>query len=413
MKSKPQSIVVHSLQMVIRNFHRYAMLSVTVVLSFSLLLGYLCFSDSALYNSYKELFKQPRNIVMTSAQTNKEVLLTLARIAKKIDPSAKSFSYYSYSTKLSQFGNIYTNIYFIPEGRSPIYIQQYRYLEEESQAWNSAIEAEVILGKDAFELQNNEAIISENMYKSLGDNIEFPFELVVPHRVEGKTIVVTLSVVGVCANSIFDSEIRCDNTGNYTGSCTIYTTQAVQQDNFSNVFSETTQNVWFCSNNPEKIAACIQQLGLIPAAICIEQNQAKQNISIQNTNKFYTLLILLFILGINLYSSFSNALAGRQFEIGVKQALGASPWNITLQFLLESIFLMFGNTVLSVFLVSDILIVYKFIQWVFRGYNWTAYISQYSIAMFAVCCFGLTVLYSVLFAYKSSRVEVIKHLKLD
>ena len=118
-------------------------------------------------------------------------------------------------------------------------------------------------------------------------------------------------------------------------------------------------------------------------------------------------------MGINLFSSFSNALSGRQFEIGVKQAIGASPWNITLQFLLESLMLMIGNTIISVIIVSDILIIYKFTQRAFCGYNWIVYVSPYSMAMYAVCCFSITVLYSGLFAYKSSKVEIIKHLKKE
>ena len=411
---KRQSIIIHSLQMVFRNYRMYAMLSVTVVLSFSLLFGYLCFTDSIQYNGYKELFKQPGNIVMTGVQDKKEVLVTLDKMVKKVDPTAKKYTYYNYTTQLSQFGSVYANIYFIPGGRSPIYIQQYRFLESENQAWNAATEAELILGKDEFELQKNEAIISENLYESLGTNNEFPFEIAIPYKVDNApTAVVMLSVVGVCANSSFDSSIQEVDIGCYTGSCTIYTTQEIQRNFFSNVYKETTQNVWFCSEYPEKIADCMNQLSLIPSAICIEQLQARQSIGVQNTNKFHTLLVLLLILGINLFSSFSNALSGRQFEIGVKQAIGASPWNITLQFLLESLMLMIGNTIISVIIVSDILIIYKFTQRAFCGYNWIVYVSPYSMAMYAVCCFSITVLYSGLFAYKSSKVEIIKHLKKE
>lgn len=46
--------------MVGRKWKSYALLSVTIVLSFSLLLGYLTFSDSAIYNENKELFSYRR-----------------------------------------------------------------------------------------------------------------------------------------------------------------------------------------------------------------------------------------------------------------------------------------------------------------------------------------------------------------
>ena len=54
------AIVRHAFQMVGRTWKSYALLSVTIVLSFSLLLGYLTFSDSAIYNEYKDLFSYRR-----------------------------------------------------------------------------------------------------------------------------------------------------------------------------------------------------------------------------------------------------------------------------------------------------------------------------------------------------------------
>ena len=43
--------------MVRRTLRSYMLLSVTIVLSFSLLLGYLGFVDSEIYNEYKHIFK--------------------------------------------------------------------------------------------------------------------------------------------------------------------------------------------------------------------------------------------------------------------------------------------------------------------------------------------------------------------
>ena len=45
-------ILKHSLTMVGRTLRSYMLLSVTIVLSFSLLLGYLGFVDSEIYNEY-------------------------------------------------------------------------------------------------------------------------------------------------------------------------------------------------------------------------------------------------------------------------------------------------------------------------------------------------------------------------
>ena len=53
MKRKPLGILRHALTMVRRNLRSYAMLSVTIILSFSILLGFMAYMDSEHYNQYK------------------------------------------------------------------------------------------------------------------------------------------------------------------------------------------------------------------------------------------------------------------------------------------------------------------------------------------------------------------------
>ena len=59
-RTKICAVVRHAFQMVGRTWKSYALLSVTIVLSFSLLLGYLIFSDSEIYNENKVLFSYRR-----------------------------------------------------------------------------------------------------------------------------------------------------------------------------------------------------------------------------------------------------------------------------------------------------------------------------------------------------------------
>ena len=58
-----RSLVLHAGRMVGRTLRSYAMLSVTILLSFSFLLGYLVFTDSQLHNSYKDVLHQDRHVV--------------------------------------------------------------------------------------------------------------------------------------------------------------------------------------------------------------------------------------------------------------------------------------------------------------------------------------------------------------
>ena len=56
-------------------------------------------------------------------------------------------------------------------------------------------------------------------------------------------------------------------------------------------------------------------------------------------NKYIIAAVLFVILGINLYSAFSNALNERKYEIGIKRAIGAGKKDIMMQFLTEGIIL--------------------------------------------------------------------------
>lgn len=54
-----------------------------------------------------------------------------------------------------------------------------------------------------------------------------------------------------------------------------------------------------------------------------EQNNAIKEENIVIRNKYIIAAVLFVILGINLYSAFSNALNERKYEIGIKRAIGA------------------------------------------------------------------------------------------
>lgn len=411
MKWKHQTALGHAMQMVIRNLRSYTMLSVTVVFSFSILLGYLAFSDSTLYNRYKDIFHQPENVVLVDVP-QEELVPTALKMARNADPEAKFYTYYSAATRLPQYANVSALVRFLPEGRRPVYEPVnnsigYLFLGE------GAVEMQPILGKKYFELYGNEAIISQALYEALGQSL--PFTLYLPLTKEDETTtVLTLEVVGVVEdNPYYDLTISQGEDGKITGRGTIYTTQGAWEKEQSEQPAYSNSLIWFACENPHAVAASLEQLGLYPSAVCEAQTQAREHLRTQSDNKFYTVLLLLLVLGINLYSSFGNALAERKFEIGVKQALGASPGQIILQFMLESIIVMAANILISVVLVADAMLIYKFIQWTFYGVEWVAEISLYSIAMFLICAVSLTVVFSGIFAYKSSRVEIAKHLKAE
>lgn len=416
-KRTRRSAAVHATKMVARNYRSYVMLSVTIILSFAVLLGYLTLSDSALYNQYRELLALPGNIVLAEDALNTGSLGALPAMVSRADPDARGFSYVTTTTRLWQYSDtLYASLYFMPEGRQRVFVPHVS-----QSVFLSAREQTPIAGREYFELYGNEAFIGECLYRVLNPEGGFPFPLFVPVRGDdGNTCVVELSVVGVCPDTGYDEPPHyvCNDSGEamLRGSCSIYTTQAVLRDYPIADLSggEVTRLMWFCCKDPDAVAACVKQLGRVN---CYNnhtaQTRAREAMRAQSESKLYTVIVLLLVLGLNLYSSFRNALSDRQFEIGVRRAIGAGAWDIIKQFLLEGMLVMLANILLSVVLVADGMLIYKLVLLLLDGTQWTVTVSRYSLAMFAVCSVSLTVLFSTLFAYSSSRVEIIRHLKAE
>ena len=76
------------------------------------------------------------------------------------------------------------------------------------------------------------------------------------------------------------------------------------------------------------------------------------------------------------------------------------------------------NILLSVALVTDLSILYKVIYEATPNeygfyYRFTLCLSRWSAEMFAVCTLSLTVVFSLIFAYQSTQVEIVDYLKAE
>ena len=414
MKPKRHSLLRHACKMILRNLRSYGMLSVTIVLSFSLLLGYLCFVDAGLYNQYKELFAlPPQAVIAYTYDQSPAKMQALEHMVKQIAPSTKMYHYFEASAPLTQFGNVMANLTFLPAGNYPVYGEVF----SKDYTWNAAEEIKPLLGKDNFALQSNEAIINESFYAALGGDGTFPLVISVPFTwADGSTTVFPLQIVGVCSDETVPAEhrkIRPDESGQPSGFVQIYLSQTQLENRSVGEIENPRRIAWFYSETPNAVADCANQLQLVVNAACQEQSRATEHIRVQKATKAMIATIMLLLLGVNLYSSFSNALNERKYEIGVKRAIGASAWAIVRQFFMEGMAVMLLNILLSVLLVSNLLCLYKLYQHFALGEQWVIAVSLYSAAMFGICSVTLTLVFSMLFAYRSTQVEVVQYLKAE
>lgn len=413
---KKNSIVVHAVKMLVRNWHNYAMLSVTIVMSFSLLLGYLSFLDSDLFNRYKVILSSPRDVVMAYSWGKTEVNhKALEIMAERTDASVQMYQYHACQTRLSQYGgNVGATLYFLPSGDFPVHEMKLIVQDEYMQTYLFSSVLQPVFGKSNFTLQGNEVMINESFFYVISPDSTLPVSFAIPIEwADGTSSLLEVKVVGVFEDTSTCKSVVKNEKGELEGNVQIYLSQAVLGDYTVEDFLSPGRITWISTQHPNELADYAREQGLVVHSISKCQDEALVNIRAQKATKGIIAIVLLLLLGINLYSSFSNALNERKFEIGVKRALGASAKDIILQFLLESIMIMLINILLSVVIVTECLAGYKLYQLVFKDVQWIINVSGYTVAMFAICSVTLTVVFSLLFAYKAAKVEIVRYLKAE
>ena len=418
-KQKLFGTVRHACLMVGRTVKSYALLSVTVVLSLSLLLGYLCYTDSSLYNQYKTLFSYRRgDLVLHDFTLNNQKLQVLLDQISEVENTQH---YLLYEASAGAMETVYTHdsgsirlhnwhLYFYPDHcwTTPLF-------------WWPAGDIVWTDGRSTnnIQLDTYEAVINEGLYFALGfDQIQDP---VYTFRFDNG-LDLTLQIVGYAKDAIpFSLDLEKGMEAVEYTNCLILSTKLldVEKGIWANELTTPIRYIVIHTDDPEQVWNLAQNIGYEEGiSAFLQQNKALEAIRLEKRNKAIITCALLLLLGVNLYSCFTNALNDRKFEIGVKRAIGASAFSIVRQFLYESLIVMVANILLSVVLVADVFLVYKFIyeripnEWG-HYFKWIIYISPQSIAMFAVCAVSLTVVFSLIFAYKSTQVEIVQYLKSE
>ena len=419
-------ILRHSFTMVGRTLRSYALLSVTIVLSFSLLLGYLLFVDSQIYNDYKNIFQLNRgNLKISEDEQNSERFDILVQKASQREDTCLYVTYNAYPSM--------SDGQFVIDGNETIHSRQIRVVFLSGYVWeyfyhfDEPYDIQWLDGgeHEYVDLAPGEAILDTGTFYALGldalDEPEYTFRF----NQGNETLETKVKIVGLIDLPADYGEFFVEKDGRLQYNDTYppiillpiidYTEEEVAR-------LAPLRYAIFYSENPDIIYGYATDLGFkvgLANSAFRWQDSVLETIRGQKSTKALITCAMLLILGINLYSSFSNALNKRKFEIGVKRAIGASGFAIVRQFLYESITVMVANILVSIALVTDIGLLYKLVMEEVYGptnflyETYTLYLSPYSIGMFLVCAVTLTVVFSLIFAYKSTQVQVIDYLKAE
>ena len=416
--------------MVWRNRRSYGLLSVTVVLTFSFLLGYLLYTDTQLYNFHKEHLRTDRNVIIAAASPpaqgqmadpRMDVLLRQAQNLTQVDHY--TFWRVNYIGTGSYWDGEAFRAYspfclFIPATVWQLY----------DVSWSEPIPLDIrwLDGEEhsLVHLDRRQMLMDSQLFYQLGlDQQETPvYSLKLQSLNRQQTLFIELEVVG-----IFESEyaraLRMDLAAPEAPriGAVMYLPMALLND-----IPDSLRQTWrfeqlmvLYSPQPETVGPLAENLGVGNFAYTYKvQNWAQEDKQAAQTTKATVTAALFVILGISLYACFSNALNDRKFEIGVKRALGAPGRQIIGQFLTEGLLVMGFDCLLSIALVTDLAIAVKYLCSQFpvldSHFNGCIlYISPQSVGMFAACTVGLALSFSLVFAYKTTQVQIVDYLKAE
>lgn len=382
--------------MIKKTFKNYLLLSVTAFLSFAIMFGYLIYTDSGIYNKYNELFSESPNIVLSynTAEKASDIKLLVNQLEKLPD----THYYYTKSGLAKTSFGTECEVNFLPGYVWGIFDSA------DLNGYTGATRLK-INDKWEFSLGAADAIVSEQVYQSIvpDDDGRKQIRLVFTNAVEQK-VLKTYNVVGSYSSNV----VKFLNPETSVSTDPVYVNIASVSD-FDCVIDNIALTIY--TERTEFLTEQIKNLGLACEEIYSAQNTAIAEKLAAIANKYIIAAVLFVLLGINLYSSFTNALNDRKFEIGIKRALGASKLHIMLQFVIEGLAVMLANIILSVCAVTFLMNIYKFVNEVIFNRVYIIVMNSESILLYTIFVFFLTLVFSLLFAYQCTKVEIVKYLK--
>lgn len=392
MRIKRNNFIIHAITMVKKNYKGYMMLSITAILCFSILLGYLMFTDSKTYNSYDELMGADPNIIVSHNSYHGTKSENLETVIGQLDRLSDTEYYLVNETGIDNDRGEYLEIHFLPD---------YVWGMFELEMLNSmpGIVRYDINGKNEFSLKDDEIIVPKSIYNSVMMEDE---DACINIEYVGQTESVKKSYK--LAGYYDDSDMI--NEGMFTNK--VYVTA-------SSLGSVDIRFVnFYLVIHTEQVDNVIEILQKNDMAIINVKDDQGRAIADKNNNiktKYIIGIALFILLSINLYSAFTNTLNDRKFEIGVKRAIGAGKKDIIAQFLVEGLFVMIINIIIAIEIIISAALIYKGIYQKLHNEIFTLVLSRYSVILFLTCTLSLSVLFSMIFAYKTTNIEVIQYLK--
>ena len=390
--------IKHAILMIKKTYKNYILLSVTAFLSFSFMFMYLLYTDSEIYNKYKWVLSLDNKVVVAHNVNDSSVMEKLRIVEAQFEKMPDTYYYYNKQC-------VARTVYEMdcPVNMYPSYV--WGLFEGNTDGQYYGYERVKLDKEYELEIGIDKAVVSETVYNAIQKTGDKKIITLIFMDINGNEFMKTFEIVGTYKTNtgmvINDSEVNTVIDPVYIN---------IGSVNDKEIKIDNVELVTY-SERVDQVIELLKE-----NALAFEETKSIQNEALMEKinsieNKYIIVIVLFVLLGINLYSSFENAMNDRKYEIGVKRALGASKFDIMKQFTIEALMIMVANIIAAIFMVLNGILLYKWILNIFKNKVYVIYISKESLILYVVFTISLVVIFSLLFAYRCTRVQIVKYLK--
>ncbi len=407
--------------MLYRNLSTYGLLSITIILSFALMLSVFIISDSVRYNKHKEVLSRSPFLTTLEEDAYDVNPAKIRGFYKPLILQLKHYAdthYYQYmKVNYLRLPNIHGEEWADDSASPTTAICVPTYIWAHYVGSSGGYQLLFNGGQSSLTLHDDEVIVPETMLEALekegrglGHELTVLFDDAERDSHDGAPgergmRVGKFKIVGSYRQRFITGDPT--KVGFFDSTRLILPLSAVKK------YKANIDRIGLHIHSPfqPRIQKLCSEYGYMNLQLYNDYVRAMQDNSNAVLLKGIICAAAYIILSINLLGAFANALNKRSFEIGVKRAIGASPGQITLQFLFEGISVIGANILLASIVSLIPILGYKLYMVLSKGVTWTIYLSSYSLVIYLVNCLMVCLVASLYFSYRSSKIEVITLIK--
>lgn len=388
----------HSIKMIKRNKKSYFRLFFSVYLTFAFLIGLFFFTDNVAFNKNKSILKAPSylSIITTSPsleKNNNSFLLQVKNIKNTV-VQKESVS----SPILNPLNGFNIIIHAIPRNFGKLSNIDFEFLEFNKKVDKLNDAKSIIISETNYKVLKKLGRIDKddnlNIYIKDKNNFE---------NLQKFNVVARITQGNVSEGSLAVGSNSID------GNLDIY----MSNENFQQSFLSSFQTEYYYIYSPfaKNITELAYKYNLTADSPSLYKSQARNEMKESIQIKRIIISLAFILLSVNLIGSFSNALNQRRYEIGLKRALGARPFQICIQFMIESLIIMCSALVIAFYTVFNLIMLYKLYLKIYKSSLFIVNLTNASIITLILMCLSMMIISTMFFAYNALSMKIIPSLQ--